>query len=264
MMSGKAAKRAAKRGQSRSIGSRLIDADQVLIVVITRGAVRVETIGALEAVRQANPTLPPPAYVATRMSVFKARNDAVNLFLSSGREVLIMLDDDILVPSNILDLMAHLDRYSIVGAVAPIVDPLVSLIPFPDVHIWDKERGLVPAPTLWSERGLVEAAAFGFGCVAMHRRVFDAMTFPWFREEYLETLAESDSRPVLVAGEDLNFCWQAQIAGLRVAVDFDLICDHIRQVSLLDFVEAASVAGDEERTRALFERRNQDVVAGQD
>jgi hypothetical protein len=64
--------------------------------------------------------------------------------------------------------------------------------------------------------GLQEIASTGFGCVAVHRSVFEAMEPPWFHIPWLEDELRHD------CGEDIYFCRKARQAGFKVLLDHDL------------------------------------------
>lgn len=70
------------------------------------------------------------------------------------------------------------------------------------------------------DRGLVEIAACGFGCVLVKSEVFRAVGYPQF--EYHSALDHSNT-----ISEDTDFCRKAKSKGFRIFADTSIQCRHI-------------------------------------
>jgi hypothetical protein len=77
-------------------------------------------------------------------------------------------------------------------------------------------KGNVRVYTEENSTGLEKVAALGFGCIAVHKEVYEAMEPPWFH------LPWDYEKMKLTCGEDVYFCLKAQAAGFDVMLDHDL------------------------------------------
>jgi 2-polyprenyl-3-methyl-5-hydroxy-6-metoxy-1,4-benzoquinol methylase len=80
---------------------------------------------------------------------------------------------------------------------------------------WNAPHGAVVLPP---GPGLLECDGVSAGCLLVHRRVFDAISEPWFK------CSEG-----LQSGEDFDFCRKAQAAGFKIYGDPSVICGHISE-----------------------------------
>ena len=77
----------------------------------------------------------------------------------------------------------------------------------------------------WDElrnRGIVEIAATGFGCVLINSEVFKKIKYPHF--EYHVALDHNNT-----VSEDTDFCSKARAAGFQIFADTSILCGHIGQ-----------------------------------
>jgi hypothetical protein len=63
--------------------------------------------------------------------------------------------------------------------------------------------------------GIEEVGSIGMGVMLIKRKVFEALTEPWF-----ETPWRNDKRGYV--GEDVFFCRKAQAAGFKIYIDHDV------------------------------------------
>jgi hypothetical protein len=73
---------------------------------------------------------------------------------------------------------------------------------------------------------LMQTNSVGTAAILISRRVFEKMTFPWFRFLYRE------DRSILLT-EDHYFCWKAEKDGFEIWADTSLMCSHYKLVDLL-------------------------------
>ncbi len=162
-----------------------------------------------------------PVYMEGHLSAGMTRNKIVHHFLQTGDDVLVMVDDDVVPSRHAPRLLDHIaDGWDIVAAANPIFQPKTWPLPYIAAYR-EVESGyeLIPEEV----DGLVECDAVGTGCIAIHRRVLEALPAP-FRELIDETGE--------IVSDDMVFCKQASAAGFKIAVDYGARCDHHCRVSL--------------------------------
>ncbi len=188
--------------------------DQVVVAVPTRGQIGAGTMSMLERIRDLNPALPPIVFSVGHLSSYETRNDVAKFLLDHEEwQAVIMVDDDV-VPSenNMLGLVDPLEvigDFSIVGSAYPIFQPQVNALPM--IAAFDHDPGRETWPCLadcWQRRGVHEVEAVGFGCVAIHRRVFENLSYPWFEPTFTKHGLMTD---------DIAFCHRVRRAGMKVA-----------------------------------------------
>lgn len=72
---------------------------------------------------------------------------------------------------------------------------------------------------------LMKVDSVGSAAMLIHRRVFEKISFPWFRFLY------KPSGEILLT-EDHFFCWKAREEGFEVWADPQMFCSHFKQVDL--------------------------------
>lgn len=206
----------------------LVPAD-ILIAVPTRGTVDYQTIGRLNLIRDNEPGLSPIMFEQGVMGAGEVRQRIIGRFLDSPKQVLIMVDDDVMPPENLLGIVEHLGRpndYDVV--VAP------TLIYRRGVIAWNVDDGA----GRWRQdtpEGVVDAVSVGSGCVALRRRAletFEKAGIPAFLEGH-------DEHGRLIESDDVGFSRRAGELGLLVGADFSRLCDHRVTVGLGAFVKRA-------------------------
>lgn len=89
--------------------------------------------------------------------------------------------------------------------------------------------------TLKDSTGLEKCAAIGFGCIAVHRQVFEAMEIPWFHSPW------NDEDHKFECGEDVYFCRKARAAGFEVLIDHDL-SKQVKHVGQMEYTYHTAAA----------------------
>jgi hypothetical protein len=72
------------------------------------------------------------------------------------------------------------------------------------------------------DHGVKECRFCGAGCLLIKKQVFEAMDYPWFRNNILTINNQAD-----VCTEDVSFCEDATKAGFKIYVDLDNRVAHI-------------------------------------
>lgn len=221
-----------------------MDASSIFFAIPTRGSIHNKTVSRLERIRAENPSLGPIGYSAGHLSSHETREQIAQFFMQSDKDVLMMLDDDVVPPLDILEMTRSLHAYTpegprdgfkvfdVVGAAVPMFQPKVA--PIPLLMAWDyveSENAWMTVDDVWGQTGVVECDGVGFGCVAIHRRAFEKLEPPYFPMEYNAAGTITD---------DLAFCRRVCDAGLRVACDFDRYCEHHTTVPLMQLAQGVS------------------------
>lgn len=197
-----------------------------VIFVPTRGTLHYETMEALvlQVFTAMNDYGQPlhVHFIQGNASVSSVRNQIVREFLGmKDKELLIMIDDDVIVPENFLSILQSCDQYDIVGAPCMIVRP--GTIHMPNVFWFNKEKGKYEVrKEVYDSTGILECDGVGGGCIAVNRRVFAKVKKPFD--------FKTDRDGVIETGEDLRFCERARSQGFSVAADFNVFCEHMQTI----------------------------------
>jgi hypothetical protein len=155
------------------------------------------------------------------------RNQIVAAFLQSDAQFLLMIDDDMIPPDDLLEMAAY--DCDIVGALYYAWN--IGSGPFVAAY-WEESDGQYarPKPGYIENTGLREITLVGGGCIMIHRRVLEAIPVPWFS---FETDAAGQK---IITPEDFLICRKAISHGFKVFLDTDRVCGHIKRVDLRDVV----------------------------
>lgn len=194
----------------------------VLISVPTRGQIQWQTVAALQAARDLDPSLPPILYQEGNLSVALTRNRIVEKFLETDCEALAMVDDDIAPPANFVEmLLPFLGEYAMVS--------LPHSHPHPN-EPWNlifsiyrqTPEGLAPQGMM---PGINECDATATGCVLISREALEQLGPAPFR------MAHDPSAPLL--SDDMIFCADLKTAGFRIGCLWEgRPVDHFRMTNL--------------------------------
>ena len=150
------------------------------------------------------------------------RDLLVERALDAGADVLVMCDDDMVLPADaIATLCATLEsdeRAAIAGALYYSRDGFRPMA----VDRWDEHdtrTALVPA----FDRDPVAVDGIGFGCVAIRARALRDLMPPYFASH---VFVERSAGRVRVCDEDYLFCARLRRAGWRVVLDPRVRCGH--------------------------------------
>jgi hypothetical protein len=198
----------------------------VLLTVPTRGQIAWQTVTRLEEIRDETPGLAPILYEPGNLSVAQTRNQIVRKFMDTDKELLVMVDDDVVPPPHLLErCFADMGGHAMVG------------VPYP---LWRQDQGLFlsvfergPDGLRLAElrEGLNTVDALGTGCVAVTRDALARMGRNPFR---------FDNSPELEGvSEDFIFCADLQREGFTIGCFWDgWYADHVRAVGLAPLLES--------------------------
>jgi len=142
--------------------------------------------------------------------IAEQRLGLARMALQDGADWTVWFDSDMRFPKDTIErLLAH--QKPIVAANYPTRRmPAIEPTAFVDDETQDRVY------TLKESTGLQPVAAVGFGVMAVHRSVFEAMELPWFDTPWDKEAMKYD------CGEDVYFCRKARAAGFEVLIDHDL------------------------------------------
>ncbi len=146
-----------------------------------------------------------------------ARNACVKEFLKSERDFLWFIDADTVPPANALSLLLRRPVEAITG--------VVKTVKFENGS--PKSVGMVlrrngQGYKAAYGKGVEKIDAAGFGCMFIHRKVFDMIPFPWFEERPWGD----------VRGSDFLFCEKLGEKNIPLYAHFDVRCKHRKEVEL--------------------------------
>lgn len=186
----------------------------------------------------------------TKMEQFRARNRIVDAALAGDWQYVLMLDDDHIVPPNLVEiLLGHLEKhpeYGVVGALyyqrggsyEPVIMRRKSKEPgdytFEFVKHYDREI---------AEPGLYEVDLIGGGCMLFRTEVFYKILPPYFWWEYY-------------AGTDVSICGRLQDAGVRIAVDTSVELGHLGNKAI---ITSRTIGGLRQRLALINRTLREDV-----
>lgn len=169
------------------------------------------------------PDLDVAILIAHKKEQFRARNNIVDAAISQDFDYILMLDDDMVVPHNLITkLLAH-DK-DVTGALyfqrggeyRPVI-----MERFSD-EIGQFGAGFIDCnhPMLYKDRGLHEVDVIGGGCMLFKTDVFRKILQPYFETE----------RQV---GTDIAICGRLKDAGVKIYVDTSIELGHVGEKKIV-------------------------------
>lgn len=192
------------------------------IWIPTRGFVYWETVASLNAHGLEY------RFMAGGVSISEVRNRIVLAFLHGNADVLLMIDDDVQPPSNVLDLADELmeGEYDAIGGIVLTTEP--GSVHLPNVYKQQSGGDYVRALLPTDGEQLHQVDAIGAGCLAVRRDALEGVRNPFgFR---------LNPDGVIVTGEDIAFCERLRRRGGRIGAHYGVFCEHY------DDIHAAGLA----------------------
>jgi hypothetical protein len=192
----------------------------VQVVIPTRGNPRVETVASIENICRGKT---PPHYVGGSMGAAETKSRIVQWFLlKTNASHLIILDDDVIPPTNFLSLAER--GVEIVAGAVPLFGAHSARVPFDAVYRRNAAGTYIPVEA--GLTGMHEVDAVGGASICIARHVLVDVR-PAFTDVY-----DEDGRAVI--SEDFHFCQLAKAKGYKIWADFDVRCEHVKQMPLSD------------------------------
>lgn len=196
---------------------------RVMVRVPTRGNPSMFTIQRMEWMRSQRPEWD-FGYHSNAYSIAIGRNEMCALARQGDFDYLIMLDDDVIPPSRILQLPEH--NLPVVSGLTPVWQA--------GYHQWNAYEVVdnVSFQTIdlkgWDMGMLREVYAVGASCLCIRKDVLaNEALWPLFA-----CRVRPDGTMMFLGGEDTWFSMQCQAAGIKVMVDPQCQCEHWRPTGL--------------------------------
>jgi GT2 family glycosyltransferase len=149
-----------------------------------------------------------------------ARNTAVKYLLESGAEWLLQIDNDVVPPQNVLNILDTIEDRKIVGLPCGIEKS-------PGEMTLALANRLEHSECLESYTGMPQGWAkidvVGTGCFLAHRDVFSAIAYPWYECRVVDGFHTL---------EDFTFCDKARAAGFEIWTHSGFPCGHYKTVDI--------------------------------
>ena len=165
------------------------------------------------------------------------RNKIVRDFLAGDWDILFMFDDDNIPLRNPFSMLEH-DK-DVCGGCYPGRNSkgFHFHVYYLDKEKYPKEISFKFVPPEKRE-GLQKVDAVATGCIYIKRHVLIKMIEKgWAPFEDM-----FDKVGVLITNDDMAFCLKCMSLGVEVYADWNVICDHIKEVSLLEVIKAIQEA----------------------
>ena len=172
-----------------------------------------------------------------------SRNRMVKHFLKSNNDYLLMIDDDITPPSDILKMTEH--GKDIISALCFVIQ---NGVPYPLLMRKEEEKGY----KILTGEGIdtvTRVGGVGTGCLMMSRKALETIKAPWF-------LFPRDEYGIMSLGEDYYFSRKAEEAGFELFVDITKQCGHTKDIDL----KALSVRFTELMTKKIGGEKKDDTT----
>lgn len=151
-------------------------------------------------------------FAPRRMSIDRARNLAAKLALESGCDNLLFIDDDVIVPINMLDKLLAADKDIVAGWT------IIRGYPFKNMFFKfdDAKRDLSPMEGVERSSGVIDVDAVGFSTCLIKTELLKKIPAPWFVTGPTNT-------------EDIYFCLKARqyVPDCTICVDTGIETCHL-------------------------------------
>lgn len=138
------------------------------------------------------------------------REMLARIALKDGADWLVWFDSDMRFPKDTIERLISHNKPIVMAGYPTRKPPLIEPTQYAD------DATNIRVYTENDSTGLQPIASGGFGCVVIHRSVFEAIDPPWFFTPW----NEEESR--YECGEDVYFCRKARKAGFEIFLDHDL------------------------------------------
>lgn len=149
------------------------------------------------------------------------RNKQAEVFLGTKAQWMLMLDTDMAFPADIVPrMLANATPSRIIGGLCFAYNGRIrDAVP----TMWSPDGDRI---TSWTPGELVPVGFTGGACLMIHRKIFERVPRPWFRNADMPNGGHLD--------QDQVFCAQVRQAGVSIAVDTSLVIGHCKRIVVDD------------------------------
>ena len=151
-----------------------------------------------------------------------ARNHCVKKFLETDADFLWFIDSDIVPPLDALHNLAQTNKDATGAVCFSMKVENGDYFPIPITLRYNQDKQYV----VYYGQGIEEIDATGSACLMFKRKVFETIEKPY------EFLYYPDGTLKLEC--DFYLCQKIQKAGFKLFIDFGILCDHQKKVSIKD------------------------------
>jgi len=160
------------------------------------------------------------------------RNKIAKKFIEGDWDWLVMFDEDTFLITNPFSI---LDRnLDVCGGVYPGRNPRGF-----NFHVFDLDMEKYPKETVFKfvapekREGVQKVDALGTGCIFVKRHVIEKM----YEKKWAPFEDTFDEYGIMKHSDDMAFCLKCRELGIPVHADWNVICDHMKETSLLQCLE---------------------------
>jgi hypothetical protein len=200
---------------------------RILLAIPTSGNPTVPFLDSLRDLR-----LPDDATAFDRLTIVGnfvpgQRELAARRALNVGADILIMVDDDMVLPPDaFIELLAVLAANPRLGVVAALYYSRDGLHPMAASHWNSSDTTTAAIPAFGNE--MIFCDAVGFGCAAIRVSALSSMPAPFFKTQ---VYVEEQAARVRICNEDYLFCEDVRRGGWLVALHAGVRCKHYDRVN---------------------------------
>ncbi|MHA1854063.1 MAG: hypothetical protein ACTSUF_11245 [Candidatus Heimdallarchaeaceae archaeon] len=184
---------------------------RILIATLNQGTTDIELTDVLVKLSN-NPYYQVGMIYPCDKPTYSNRNKIVQKFLQSDFDYLLMIDDDVIPPMNILELADF--QKDIISAVCFSFQQNMNV----PLTLKQSKEGDYNVDMFKGYEGLVETDAVGTGCLMLSRKVLEDIQAP-----FNDIIDEDGIRKF---GHDVAFCKKAKEKGYKVYCNLNYSCQH--------------------------------------
>ena len=172
-------------------------------------------------------------FLPTARPIPNNRNKICKKFIDGDWDWLFMFDEDNIPIKNLFSILEH--DLDVCGGVYPGRNSKGF-----NFHAFDLDEEKYPEKIFFSfiqdpdrREGVQKVDAVATGCIAVKRHVIEKMYkkgMAPFEELY-------DKYGIMITSDDMAFCLKCRELGIHVYADWNILCDHIKETSLLQAIE---------------------------
>jgi len=170
-------------------------------------------------------------FLPTARPIPNNRNKIAKQFIEGSWDFLCMFDDDTIPLKNPFSILDH--NLDVCGGVYPGRSTKGY-----NFHVFDLDREKYPKEIFFKfvggdrRVGVQKVDAVATGCIFIKRGVIEKMY-----ERNLAPFEDMfDENGIMVTSDDMAFCLKCMELGVSVHADWNVVCDHIKETSLLQCI----------------------------
>ena len=171
-------------------------------------------------------------FLPTGRPIPNNRNKICKKFIEGGYDFLFMFDDDNIPLKNPFSILDH--NLDVCGGVYPGRSEKGF-----NFHAFYLDKEKYPKEIFFKfvdskhREGVQKVDAVATGCIAVKRKVIEKM----YKKKMAPFEELFDEYGIMRTSDDMAFCLKCMELGIAVHADWNIICDHVKETSLLQCIE---------------------------